>query len=60
MAPGIPEYWILNLPDRCLEVYREPDGAEYRSRRIYRGDETVSPLAAPAAAISIASLLGEE
>ena len=21
---GIPEYWIVNLPDRCLEVHREP------------------------------------
>lgn len=24
-APGVPEYWILNLADRQLEVYSKPD-----------------------------------
>ncbi|MBE7481493.1 MAG: Uma2 family endonuclease [Polyangiaceae bacterium] len=28
-AAGIPEYWIVNLPERSVEVYRQPrdDGA---------------------------------
>ncbi len=59
-AAGIVEYWILNLRDRYLEVYREPDGAEYRARRIYRRGERVSPLAAPAAAVSVSALFGED
>ena len=23
---GLPEYWIVNLPDRCVEVYATPSG----------------------------------
>jgi len=36
---GIPVYWIVNLPDRQIEVYTDPTGAdprsEYRQRRDY-------------------------
>jgi Uma2 family endonuclease len=39
---GVPEYWVLNLPRRQLVVHRQPDGAEYRSIRIYSEEETVS------------------
>lgn len=38
---GIPEYWIRNLVDDILEVYREPIGRNYRSRTLYRAGETV-------------------
>ncbi len=38
---GIPEYWILNLNENVLEVYREPIGRQYRSRTIYRPGEAV-------------------
>jgi Uma2 family endonuclease len=56
---GIPECWLVNLPEQQVEVYREPAGAEYRMRRIYRSGETVEPLAAPGAALAVADLLGE-
>lgn len=56
---GIAEYWILNLRDRCLEVYREPDATQYRARRVYVAGESVSPLAAPATLVSVQELLGE-
>lgn len=26
-AAGVPVYWIVNLADRCVEVYSEPSGA---------------------------------
>jgi Uma2 family endonuclease len=29
---GIPQYWIVNLRQRSLEVYTDPQGDEYRSR----------------------------
>jgi Uma2 family endonuclease len=44
---GIAEYWIVNLIDRCVEVYRDPEGGRYRSVRVCRGDEEVRPLALP-------------
>ncbi len=61
---GIPEFWLLNLKDRHLEVFREPVsmasqpfGFGYRSVRIYLPDETVSPLTKPDAMIKVANLL---
>jgi Uma2 family endonuclease len=54
---GIPEYWLLNLPDGILEVYREPAEEAYRSRAILRPPETVSPLACSQGAITVGDLL---
>jgi Uma2 family endonuclease len=54
---GIPDYWLLNLPERRLEVYRDPSGSRYRSVTIYREEEVVALLAAPDAAIRVADLL---
>jgi Uma2 family endonuclease len=61
---GRPEYWILNLVDRVLEVYREPVrsasaryGWKYRSVRLLKSGAVVSPLAAPRARIRVAALL---
>jgi Uma2 family endonuclease len=54
---GIPEYWINNLVKGCLEVYREPEEGSYKSHRILREGDSVSPLSRPEAAIPVASLL---
>lgn len=54
---GIPEYWIVALPDARLEVYRRPAGATYRDAVFLRAGETVAPLAAPTEAIPVADLL---
>ena len=68
-AAGIPEYWIVNLVERCVEVYREPASpaagtafnARYRALRYYGLDETVSPLFEPTLEIPVRALLeGEE
>jgi len=43
---GIPEYWIVNLPNVALEVYRNPDLTEGRfqeSQTFKPGDEVVAP-----------------
>ena len=61
---GIEDYWILNLVDRMLEVHREPAQLDtprrrggYRAIQTLGPNETVSPLAAPAARIPVADLL---
>ena len=61
---GRPEYWILNMVDRVLEVYREPVPSEsavygwkYRNVRLLKSGASVSPLAAPKARIRVADLL---
>jgi Uma2 family endonuclease len=60
----LPEYWIVNLVDRVLEVYREsqpdagaPYGWAYRVLLTLGPDEHVTPLAAPSARIHVADLL---
>ena len=61
---GRPEYWVLNLVERSLEVRRDPvaDGAapygwDYDDVRMLRAGERVSPLAAPTASIAVADFL---
>ena len=56
-ASGFPEYWIVNLRDSTLEVYRDPQGETYRSRRILDVDGEVSPLTRSSASVPVADLL---
>jgi len=63
-SAGIPEYWIVNLRERVLEVYREPAadtrtvyGAAYRQRMVLQAEEQISPLFAPEATLQVAQLL---
>lgn len=46
-ATDIPEIWLANIPERLVEVYTDPDDGEYRSLRIFRHGESVSPFAFP-------------
>ncbi len=35
---GVPEYWVVNLPERCIEVYTGPSAGSYaRVERYERG-----------------------
>jgi Uma2 family endonuclease len=34
-------YWILNLPERQLEAYSQPEAAAYRQQRVYTEAEAV-------------------
>ena len=54
---GIAEYWILNLQDRTLEVYWEPDDSGYRQRRTWSEDETVTPRFEDAPSFDVEALL---
>jgi Uma2 family endonuclease len=31
-ASSVPEYWIVNVRERCIEVYRDPQGDTYLTR----------------------------
>ena len=54
---GVTEYWIVNLVEQRLEVHRDPGAEGYRSRESCGREDTVSPLAAPAASIAVSDLL---
>jgi Uma2 family endonuclease len=61
---GLADYWVLDLVDRVLEVYREPAadsaapfGWRYARREVLDAGAEVSPLAAPESVIPVARLL---
>jgi Putative restriction endonuclease len=61
---GIQDYWIVNLVDRVLEVYRDPisdsaalHGWRYRSAATLPPAAVVVPLAFPSTGVAVAELL---
>jgi len=56
-ADGIPDYWLVNLRARTLEVRRQPESGEYLSLDVYAEGEVVAPLSAPNAPVRVADLL---
>lgn len=60
-AAGIPEYWIVDLPTRTVEVYRaperRPDGWAYGTRLVAHPGETLTPASLPHASVRIDDLL---
>lgn len=57
---GIPEYWIVNLIDRSIEVYRAPhQGGCDSCQRLFAGD-VLAPLGRPEAVIAAADILRRE
>jgi Uma2 family endonuclease len=61
---GIADYWIVNLVDNVLEVYRRPErapsgrsGWRYRGVRLFGRNAMIALLVAPRARIRVAALL---
>ena len=63
-AALVPDYWLINMRDREIEVFRDPVpdataavGYRYQSHRMYRDGETIAPLVRPDAVVAVAALL---
>lgn len=61
---GVEDYWIINLKDGTLEIYRTPMATStqpyshgYKVVASLNAQDTISPLAAPEARISVADLI---
>ncbi|MCI0457871.1 MAG: Uma2 family endonuclease [Gemmataceae bacterium] len=61
---GVREYWIVNLVDRQVEVYRNPRpdntqdfGHGYADRQVLVAPAALAPLALPGATVQVADLL---
>jgi Uma2 family endonuclease len=46
-SAGIADYWVINLPERSIEVRREPAGGRFGSVTKFSGDQEVRSLAVP-------------
>jgi Uma2 family endonuclease len=58
-AGGIPEYWIVNLRDDCVEVRRrpEPEARGYAGITIARRGERIELVALPGVSLAVDDLL---
>jgi Uma2 family endonuclease len=56
---GIGEYWIVNIIENCVEVYRDPrpDGT-FGDMRTYRVGERIELLALSGMVVAVAEVLG--
>jgi Uma2 family endonuclease len=60
---SIADYWIVNLVDRQVEVYRDPffdrvtQSWRYADPLIFRAGDKITPLAAPGASVAVSDLV---
>ncbi len=54
---GIPEYWVVDIPNRLLHVFRQPNATGYAEEAVLTTDDEVRPLASPNTAVRVADLL---
>ena len=50
---GIPEVWLVNTNEKCIEVYREPSANGYKTLRRVEPGESIAPLNFPDANIPV-------
>jgi len=53
---GIADYWVVNIPDRTIEVRRDPEGGHYHASRTYSGQDELRPLREPGVVLRPAQL----
>ena len=56
---GVPEYWLVNLRDDCVEVFRSPDrrARSYGESRVARRGERLDLVSFPEASVALDDLL---
>jgi Uma2 family endonuclease len=54
---GIPEYWLLNLNDLSLEVYRNPNGEVYAEKTTLRAGDVITLSQLNGISVRIADIL---
>jgi Uma2 family endonuclease len=51
------EYWLLDLTQNELLVFRDPIGLEYRTELRLQADEKIAPLAFPESPLTVRQVL---
>jgi Uma2 family endonuclease len=57
---GVPEYWVVNIPDRSIEVHTEPSRGAYTRVTPYRVPEKVAPGAFADVTVDLGALFATE
>jgi Uma2 family endonuclease len=53
---GIPEFWLVNLPDRVVEVHRQPSAGRYSAIETARIGGTIAPAAFPSLRLEVGEI----
>ena len=51
------QYWIVNLPESCLEVYRRPVQGDYRVEMVFDRSKSVDLVSHPDLLIPVNELI---
>jgi Uma2 family endonuclease len=54
---AIPEYWVVNLPERCIEVYTRPTPGAYAEVERYERGQSIRLVAFPDVAFAVSDVL---
>jgi Uma2 family endonuclease len=54
---GIADYWVVNLRDSCIEVFREPQDGKFQSHEVFERGHVVRPLRFPKVKLQVSKLL---
>ncbi len=54
---GVPEYWIVNLKQDVIEVYRSPKSKDYLQQTIAKAGDKIAPLAFPDVVVKVADII---
>ena len=54
---GVPETWVRNLPEDCIERFTEPGPEGYAQHTVHRLGETLTPVSMPDLELAVADLL---
>jgi Uma2 family endonuclease len=54
---GIPEFWLVNLPERVIELHRDPSAGRYNTVERVSGDTAIAPAALPSLCITARDLI---
>jgi Uma2 family endonuclease len=54
----ISEMWLANLPEKRLEVFRDPSPKGYKTRQLLEHTDTISPLAFPEVTFRVSEIVG--
>jgi Uma2 family endonuclease len=54
---GVPEYWVVNLVERCIEVYRDGEGQSYARLERYERGQSIRLLAFSEVSIAVSDVL---
>jgi Uma2 family endonuclease len=55
-SAGIADYWVVDIPNQAVHVYRNPEAGRFASCESVRGAARVSPLRIPTAVLVVESI----